>query len=185
MFLNIITPCSRPENLTEIKNSINIPTTNCRWIVVIDGVEPLLKPSFPNFPEIYWHQEDGSIVGNAQRNFALDLIFISVRHENEYVYFLDDDTTLHPELWNTIKDLNNDFIHFDQATKDGIKRIGGHVAMNKIDSGSVLISWNLIDDKRWVKDKYAADGLFILEVYKYSKIPLYIPKILSTYNSLR
>jgi len=36
MFLNIITPSCRPENLHKISKSINIPRENYRWIVVFD-----------------------------------------------------------------------------------------------------------------------------------------------------
>ena len=38
MFLNIITPCSRPENLRIISESINIQKENYRWIFVYDGL---------------------------------------------------------------------------------------------------------------------------------------------------
>ena len=37
MFLNIITPCSRPHLLHRIAESINIPKENYRWIVVFDA----------------------------------------------------------------------------------------------------------------------------------------------------
>ena len=37
MFLNIITPCSRPEFLDAVSKSINIPKENYRWIVVFDS----------------------------------------------------------------------------------------------------------------------------------------------------
>ncbi len=35
MFLNIITPCSRPDNLNEVSKSINIPPEHYRWIVLV------------------------------------------------------------------------------------------------------------------------------------------------------
>ena len=46
--LNIITPCSRPENLHIISQSINIPKDNYRWIVIYDGIS---LPSADLIPE--------------------------------------------------------------------------------------------------------------------------------------
>ena len=37
MLINILTPCSRPQNLAAIAKSINIPPKNYRWIVVFDA----------------------------------------------------------------------------------------------------------------------------------------------------
>ena len=102
----------------------------------------------------------------------------------EYVYFLDDDTTLHPDLFSQVKDLNHDFIHFNQVTPDGKPRIGGLVKVNHIDTGSVLAKLNLISDIRWKTDLYNADGYFWEAAFARAKSPLYINKPLSIYNSL-
>jgi hypothetical protein len=134
---------------------------------------------YPPNTHMYFHEQQGSVFGNAQRNFALDLV------EHGYVYFLDDDTLLHPELWDSVKDLDNDFIHFNQLSKNGHHRIGGTVKLNHIDSGSILIHHSLIGDTRWVLHRRAADGVFIEEVYSRSKTPIFINKNLSVYNKLR
>ena len=99
MILNIITPCSRPENLHLISKSINIPKENYRWIVVFDFDELPDKELIPNNCEVYLHRDSDSTAGHAQRNYAIDLI------EDGYVYSNDDDTLLHPELWENIKDI--------------------------------------------------------------------------------
>jgi hypothetical protein len=111
MFLNIITPCSRPENLEIISKSINIPRDQYRWIVVFDLLEA--PENIPDNCEWYTIKDANSTSGNAQRNFALNLI------THGHIYFNDDDTVMHIDLWNNIKNENNkDFISFKQSNKD-------------------------------------------------------------------
>ena len=176
MYLNIITPCSRPKNLKLISESINIPKENYRWIVVFDGLE---IPEIPNNCEAYSIKDNNSIYGNAQRNYALDLI------TDGYVYFNDDDTTIYPELWDEIKDKDADFISFKQSNKDGLLRLeGNEIIPNFIDSHNFIASSKCINT-RWVLDRYDADAFFAMECYKNAKESLYIPKILSVYNFLK
>jgi hypothetical protein len=179
MFINIITPCSRPTNLHLISKSINIPRENYRWIVVCDSESLPDKELIPNNCEIYTHKNTQSISGNSQRNFALDMV------REGYVYFNDDDTLIHQELWENVKDLNNDFITFQQITKHGYLRLIGEVKYQRIDSHNFLLSYNVVGKTRWVLNKYEADGLFAIECYKKSKNPLVINKPLSVYNQLR
>ena len=68
-FLTIVTPCSRPENLHIIAESINIPKDRYRWIIVFDS--PTL-PDFSLIPEglssLIAINSPYSVCGNAQRN---------------------------------------------------------------------------------------------------------------------
>jgi hypothetical protein len=179
MFINIITACSRPNNLEVISKSINIPSENYRWIIVYDGEE---KPSdliVPENCEFYTHKDIKSRVGNSQKNFALDII------DSGYVYFNDDDTLIHPELWDSIKDRNNDFISFKQNDNRGRLRLHGEVGYQKIDSHNFILTRELIGDSRWILDKYEADGLFAIECYNKSKSFIKVDKVLSIYNQLR
>jgi hypothetical protein len=185
MFLNIITPCSRPENLSTISTSINIPKENYRWIVVFDGEVLPKKELIPYNCEIYLHTNKESTVGHSQRNYALDMIV------DGYVYFNDDDTIIHNQLWNNIKNLNNDFISFMQENKDGgIRLIGNNINVNHIDSHNFIVSRDLIENDTWIPNLYEADGYFAEKMFtKTINNPTFtstfIPKILSTYNSLR
>jgi len=179
MFLNIITPCSRPQNLKKIAESINIPRENYRWIVVFDSETLPDKSLIPENCEAYPHKNPFSKVGNAQRNFALDLI------ETGHVYFNDDDTLMHPELWDNIKDLDNDFISFYQELKNGTLRLRGRVMLAHIDSHNYVTRYDLIGNTRWVLNRYDADGVFAIECHRKSKNHIIIHKVLSTYNMLR
>ena len=178
MFLNIITPCSRPENLQIISSSINIPKENYRWIVVFDMLE---KPdNIPENCESYCFKDFKSISGNAQRNFALNLI------KHGHIYFNDDDTVIHENLWENIKDLNEDFISFMQESKNKKIRLEGKkIQLNKIDSHNFIVSKKCSENIRWNIEKYEADGLFASESYKVAETKKYIEKVLSTYNALR
>jgi hypothetical protein len=180
MFLNIITPCSRPENLKLIAKSINIPREHYRWIVVFDGLNLPNEELIPDNCEIYSHKDKNSVVGHSQRNFALKLI------NDGHVYFNDDDTIIHPELWENIKDLDDDFISFSQNDKKGIMRVVGNViAIARVDSHNFITKNSIIGDTTFNITKYEADGYFAVECFAKAKTKKFINKVLSIYNYLR
>lgn len=180
MFLNIITPCSRPENLHIISKSINIPKENYRWIIVYDGLIIPDSNLIPENCEIYTHVNDESQVGHSQRNFALNLI------NNGHVYFNDDDTIIHPNLWDNIQDLDDDFISFGQEDKNGKLRLKGNVIkLYNIDSHNFIVKRSTIGDTSFIVNDYNADGYFAEECYSKANTKIFIDKILSTYNLLR
>jgi hypothetical protein len=179
-FINIITPCSRPENLHKISESINIPKKNYRWIVVFDMDELPEKSLIPKNCETYLFRDKNSIAGHAQRNFAISLV------DRGYIYSNDDDTLLHQDFWDEIKYLNNDFISFSQNNKDGsLRLLGNKVMVNHIDSHNFIVSKEILGNTRYIIKEYAADGYFAEECYKKSKNKIFINKVLSIYNQLR
>jgi hypothetical protein len=179
MFLNIITPCSRPENLHRISQSINIPLENYRWIVIFDSSELPESDFIPNNCETYCYQDSKSCFGHQQRNFALGLI------DKGHIYSNDDDTILHKDLWDNIKDLDNDFITFNQVTKEGNHRlINQRVGVGSVDSHNFIFDKEISKHLRFIND-YCADGIFAVMCYEKSKTPIHIDKILSIYNFLR
>lgn len=179
MFLNIITPCSRPQNLETISKSINIPRDQYRWIVVFDLLEA--PANIPDNCEWYAIKDANSTSGNAQRNFALNLV------THGHIYFNDDDTVMHSDLWENIKDEDaTDFICFKQANKDGSIRLEGvNISIGTIDSHNFVTSVECMGDTKWVLDRYDADGVFAHECFEKAKNILYINKVLSVYNTLR
>lgn len=180
MFLTIITPVTRYGNLFFIERSLDIiPKSQRLWICVFDS--NYIPKNIPSSCEAYICKDPASKMGNAQRNFALDLI------TEGHVYFNDDDTMLHHLLWNKIQNLDDhDFIHFSQINKDGSLRLkGDKILLNQVDSHNFIVSRELIGDTRWVLDRYDADGIFAEECYKKSVLPIFIPKVLSIYNALR
>lgn len=177
--INIITACSRPSNLKIIERSINIPKENYRWIIVFDLIELPTADLIPEFCEIYTYKNSNSIVGNAQRNYAIDLI------KEGYFYSNDDDTTIHPELWNSIKDLDNDFIYWNQNDKNNLPRLhSGEVKIGSIDSHSFMVHYSLLKKNRFELNIYEADGIFAEKCYSLANNAIYINKVLSVYNSI-
>lgn len=195
MFLNIITPTRDGKNLNTIAKSINLPKENYKWIVIFD------LDSVPNYPkpentEFYCIKDPNSISGNSQRNHGLTKV------ENGFIFFLDDDTLLHPLIWDSIKDLSDDldFISFDQAwnthgdapydkkniinNNKVIRTKGHHPELDRIDSGNFIVNWRIAKQLTWNANLYNADGVFCLECFNLSKQKLYIPRILSVYNLL-
>jgi hypothetical protein len=185
MFLNIITPCCRPENLHTISKSINIPQTNYRWLVVFDMDNFPSNELIPDNCEIYLHRDVNSVAGHSQRNSVLNII------SSGHVYMNDDDTIIHLSLWDEIKNLNHDFISFSQEDKNGALRLNGNVIKpGYIDSHNFIVSRDLIENDTWIPNLYEADGYFAEKMFtKTNNNPTFtstfIPKILSTYNSLR
>jgi hypothetical protein len=179
MFLNIITPCSRPENLHKISKSINIPKNDYRWIVVFDMDEMPKQELIPPNCEVYLHQNPLSVYGHSQRNYALDLV------KNGHVYFNDDDTNMHPELWDNIKDLTQGFISFSQNNQDGSLRLKGNaIRLHSIDSHNFIVDIDVIELTRFDVTLYDADGYFAEECFNKPCYKIFIPKVLSIYNSL-
>lgn len=177
--LNIVTPCSRPENLNIISRSINIPRDNYRWIVVYDGLELPNSELIPDNCEIYCYHDGESIVGNHQRNYAFNLI------QSGHIYLNDDDTVIHPNLWNNIKNLENDFITFNQSFKDNTDRlINRPVQVGHIDSHNFIFSKKVSNGLEFA-NIYEADGIFAVQCYNLSYNHIHIDKVLSIYNALR
>ena len=179
--LHIVTPCCRPQNLMTIRDSIRLPRATFTWWIVFDANENEIdKKYIPSDARILWHKDKKSVAGHAQRNYALSLI------DDGMVYFLDDDTLLHPDLYNETCKANeyHDFIHFDQENPDGTKRIGGKVEVNHIDTGSAVASRQLIGNTRFRTDLYNADGYFWKTISQKASNTKYINKVLSTYNLL-
>lgn len=180
MFLNIITACSRPENLKVIAESINIPKENYRWLVIFDSNELPDENLIPNNCEVYLHTNPDSKVGNSQRNYAIGLVI------DGHVYSNDDDTLIHPNLWENIKDLTEDFISFSQENKDGSLRLrGDRIELNHIDSHNFIVTRQTIGETTWQVSTYAGDGYFAMECYNKALTKKYVPLVLSTYNKLR
>jgi glycosyltransferase involved in cell wall biosynthesis len=187
--ITIITPSIRPENLSQIKDSINFDYVN-EWIIVYDENKIKENPYlFKNESKIteYLHKNEKSTAGNSQRNFALS----NIKNKDTYIYFLDDDNIMHPEIYNLFDCLEDNKIYtFNQKRpanifpfKDVLK--GNNIEVYKIDSAMFLIDYNLCKNIEWSIEKYNADGFYIVDCYNSNKDAwIFINNILAYYNIL-
>jgi len=187
--VTLITPCIRPNNLLIILNSINFDYIN-EWIIVYDGkiieTNPYLFKEDSKISE-YIYSDESSISGNAQRNYALEII----SNKNSYIYFLDDDNIIHPDLYKLFSKLEPNKIYtFNQKRPNNIFPYvdilnGNNIKINNIDSAMFLIDYNLCKDIRWKCDKYNADGHYIKDCFENNEeIWIYVDELLSFYNFL-
>ena len=187
----LITPSIRPNNLIKIRDSIKFEYIN-KWIIVYDGSKIAENPKlfandcFSDKIEEHVYKGDGGS-GNPQRNYALDLI----KDMDTYLYYLDDDNVIHPELYALLSTLeDNKMYTFDQQRPDNIfpyKTLlkGDNVALYNIDTAMMLIDYNLCRNIRWDAHKYNADGLYITECYEKNKNNwVYVDKTMAFYNPL-
>jgi predicted O-methyltransferase YrrM len=162
--LTIITPSYRTNNLLQLKNSINFDYIN-EWIIVYDGSKinenlNIFKNENSKIKE-YVYKGIG-ISGNPQRNYALT----KVSNENTYIYYLDDDNIVHPQLYKLLNIIDDGKMYtFNQTNR--IK--GNNIEVYKIDTAMVLIDYKLCKNINWINNKYEADGFYITECYNKNK----------------
>lgn len=213
--LKIVTPLSRPENLVAIFNSIvwqfRGPADvhkKLQWDIVMDasvfsnGDKAKLIYQFQQLTEEYhWlrmlHSPiENSYVGHSHRNYYLD----NYAEESDHIYFLDDDTLLHPDFYSTLMEKQyftpeNMAILFDQENATGQIRLNADpnkISVGNIDMGMYVINNKFTEGLRFEEDNYCADGVFIekflnkerLGNVKHVKYAI-IHRTLSTYNKLR
>jgi len=175
--LTIITPCSRPENIKFIELNFDYIE---EWIIVYDGksVQDFEKINNPKVKQ-YIHFVEGSVYGNAQRNYGIS----KVTNENTFIYFLDDDNIIHPELYNL--KLNKEYFYtFDQLNDTKLRK-GNNIKVNFIDTAMFLCYYPMIKNIKW-ENVRNADGLFIERVHKlHSKNWNYVNKTLCYYNKIK
>ena len=190
MCIIIITPSCRPKNLIKIKDSIDFDYIRL-WIIVYDQTKIKKNPQqFKEYPQIVEliHTSPG-ISGNPQRNFGLDFIEANYQLiQQTYIYFLDDDNIVHPNLFKRLSTLKvNKIYSFNQlGPQNGTKCLKGTTLQNRcIDTAMVLFDSKLCQGERWQIEKYDADGIFIENIYKKNKDKhIYIDEDLSYYNKL-
>jgi len=169
--LTLITPVTRPDNLQEIAKSI---PNGCRWLLILDP--DVNQNNLPKKGEYYLIPQRQHY---HKRNFALSLV------DSGYVYFLDDDTVIHPDFHKLLNLPDTyDFIHFNQCWQDGTFRVGGNIKVNHIDIGNYIISRKLIGDVRFRHIPKRTDGYFAEDIFPKAENPLYINETYSVYNSL-
>ena len=190
--ITIITPCYRINNLQKLKDSIDFDYVD-EWLIVYDGSKITENPrlfendlSREKIREFIFRDDNGTS-GNPQRNFALKL----VTKEDTYIYYLDDDNIIHPDLYKLLDIIEDNKIYsFNQKRPidvfpyvDLLK--GNEIELFKIDTAMFLIDYRLCKNINWILDKYNADGYYIKECYEKNRhLHIYVDNELSYYNKI-
>jgi len=185
--LTIITPCARPENLPQLENSIEFDKIKM-WIIVHDTKNGDFTKRYnnPKILEIGHPTPAGGCAGHAQRNKGLERVI------EGHIYFLDDDTVLHPSFWKIFPLMDNDdrFYTFDQQRWDEFVSVPGGTfkgdvpKVTKIDSAQYVVPRYMCGE--FIETDYRADGFFIENVDKFFPgSHVYIPVVAAYYNFLR
>jgi hypothetical protein len=194
--ITIITPCYRINNLQQLKESINFNYVD-EWLIVYDGSKITENPKLFENDIVnnidnkkireFVFRDDNGISGNAQRNFALK----QITKEDTYIYYLDDDNIIHPDLYKLLDIIEDNRIYsFNQKRPDDIYPYvdllkGNEIDLFKIDTAMFLIDYRLCKNITWILDKYNADGYYIKECYeKNRQSHIYVDKELSYYNKI-
>lgn len=184
MNISIITPCTRIDNLVLLLKSITFP---CNWYIIFDAEKvPNADVEHPSW--IHTDAVKGGVSGNLQRNRGLDLI----TDPETWVYFLDDDTIIHPDFYKEVEKFTTDFPQysawvFNQLLKDGSERWATqqNIGVYRIDQAQYLLKRKFIGRKRF-EQKYEADGILIEQLYKEDpRVFGYWFKTICYYNYLR
>ena len=176
----IITACSRIDLINKVGESIpNI--TYLKWIICYDLSKiGEFKPTKRAATVCGGHSENN--IPNTLKNSALSL----VDNRHEWVYCLDDDNIMHPNLINIepyLRDLRYDIITFDQQMNDGSIRKGDNPKLDFIDQAQFMIRKKIHDP---YPDCFGHDGQLIERLVNENKKSwLYVPRVMCYYNKLR
>ena len=177
--LNIITPCSRPENLLAI--SATIPS-EAKWIVCYDDRVSL--PVVEN--AIFIKCPNTGPVGTLARNYVLDNFEFN---NNDWILFHDDDNIIHPDLYSNIEQyLDSDYSMVYWGQKEKNSKIRLHLdylipSIERIDTACFMINWKYNSTVRH-EQVYCHDGIYASQCSKNGPI-IKLNKYLCYYNYLR
>lgn len=165
--LYIVTPMTRPQNLSRIAETVAALPFDVRWVVIPAG----RTPSY----------------GGPERMRAFEAI-----PPNAWVWCLDDDTVVHPEFGPELARAAANAEHveaivFGQAKADGSHRLGPTQtpAICLVDTGQVVFRRRAADGLAW-GPKYDADGSFFETMFcrlKPGQI-VCVPRDVTIYNAL-
>ncbi|GAA0561643.1 hypothetical protein [Chitinophaga japonensis] len=110
---------------------------------------------------------------------------------NEWIYCIDDDNILHPDLvpWlmanqQVVEDAS--MLIFDQQLKDGTHRLSAdRPRVNNIDTAQFMWRGTISTGIRFREDAYNADGFFAEEINKRTLCTTIVNLPLCYYNYLR
>jgi predicted O-methyltransferase YrrM len=179
----IITPCTRPFNLSKISQTI---PEDCEWIVVFDSK---IKKKYSVDNVTILESPFTGLRGYQNNNHGLDYIANNLNpSDNDWVMILHDDNIIHPKWWDNVKDyldLEYSIITWGQCFSDETLRINSteNPKVGNIDTSQYMVRWNVAKNLRF-EDIYEADGIYAEESAKQGSVKK-LDQYLGYYNFLR
>ncbi|WP_439623382.1 glycosyltransferase [Gemmata sp.] len=184
--ITVVTPLSRLLNLPALEETVAAMRAASRWpvrwYVVFD---PAVAPR----PVLgAWRTGSASgnnAFGNAARNRAIDDI------DAGWVYFLDDDNTVHPTLvpalYRAADDSTAPGFVVRLLNRDGSERLPARpdAGVGEIDTAQFVWDRSAIGGVRWELNRYDADGDFFYQVRARAGVPRIAAGGAAYYNALR
>ena len=184
--MTIITPLTRPQNLPSILDSMDFRFIE-EWLIVVDAnTPPFDQHLYQNHPGIrILHCPTLSELGSHKRNVAMD----SIQNKNTFLYFLDDDNIIHPDIYNVLATISHNvsrFYTFNQIQKSlQLRLLGDRIERYHIDTAMFLVHYGCCETIRWNPDLSEGDGIFIEDVYaKHPDAHVYLKHKNCYYNYL-
>jgi|SRR5579862_9379225 len=189
--LVLITPCSRPELLCRVYESIRFSLVT-RWIVVFDAEHVphrTLPAELTRHPQITLAamRVQSSKYGNAQRNLGLQIARTMYDHFDPLVYFLDDDTIVHPRFYDLLHSCmsRRDLFYTFNQRHEWLTCYGRSCLRGMMDTGMICLPLSFCPE--WAPSAaYAEDYYFIQAVMKrYPHRHVYLNHVAAYYNALQ
>jgi glycosyltransferase involved in cell wall biosynthesis len=195
MKLNIITRCTKPYFLPQVKKSINFntPKINIKWHIIFDTSvlkdidASLLKKLNNKYTTFYFIEgKPGDLL------YPQSMEVINQINEG-FIYYLDDDNLLHPYFLKSIStNITEDkiyvvdqFVNFKDFTNKEYRIASPeNMKLRGVDVAQLIFPRSIFDSFKW-KGDYCADGLLVEEImFKDPNYFRYINETLSYYNYL-
>jgi len=201
--LNIITRCTRPQYLNQVKSSIFNQNLfeyifSVKWWVAFDT--RVIKDIDAEFlSELTLNGNEAIFLKGDEGDFGHTLLSKTIdKIEDGFIHFIDDDNILHEDFYRLLyKGVT------ENPTKNGFicsQNINGkdftglnireakpeNVKVQHIDMAQFIINRKLIGENRFIKNEYKADGYFIENLYHLNKEEFhFIPEVMCYYNYLK
>lgn len=179
--INIVTRCTRLNNLSEIEESVfNSPESiNIIWHLIFDTGTLIEIPTY-----IFDRYKDKNVkfhferVGNRSLS-VVNSVIESIEDHNDWVYFLDDDNIIHKNFYQRIVEEINKYpekngfifsqdIDYKDFTKEKIRIASPHsVKLKHIDLAQYFLKRCMFANNHWFKPRsWGSDGIFIEDLFR-------------------
>jgi hypothetical protein len=193
-YLNILTRCTRLENLEAIAECLAYRTPNIEWWVLFyKGEAEAAKPYLDNIDYAEpWVFKSKIKRDDNKEAFGIDLLndLVEPNGEVTYIYVLDDDNLIHPDFLDTWGQIvpNKKAYVFNQALPNGDTRIAApeNMEVGKVDMGQVVIHASLLKKNNYFSLGYTGDGITFEALHKSDPEEFeFINETVTYYNRLK